>query len=87
MAHGDIMTMLRSDEPLASQAPLARELLEYAARALDPTLLWALCRWMEGAPFDELATELGLAAPHDAEKVVCATVARLCRHFGDPADA
>jgi hypothetical protein len=72
--------------PLMTHTQLARELLEYAARALDPTQFWALRRWMDGASFDELAVELGLAAPRDAHKLVRAALARLRRHFGEQAD-
>ena len=60
----------------------ARELLEYAARSLEPTQLRALRRWMDGASFDELASELGLASARDADKLVRAALARLRRHFG-----
>ena len=69
--------------PLMTHAQLARELLDYAARTLDPAQLLALRRWMEGASFDELATELDLATPRDGEKLVRAALARLRRHFGD----
>jgi hypothetical protein len=72
--------------PLMTHEQLARELLDYAARALDPAQFRALRRWMEGATFDELATELDLAAPRDAEKVVRAALAKMRRHFGDADD-
>jgi hypothetical protein len=60
---------------------LARELLEYAARSLDPVQFHALCRWIEGATFAELADELGLATPRGADKLVRAALARLRRRF------
>jgi hypothetical protein len=41
---------------------------------------------MDGASFDEIAGELGLAAPRDADKLVRAALARLRRHFGGRAD-
>jgi hypothetical protein len=69
-----------------TQRQLARELLEYAARALDPDRFHALRRWMDGAGFAELAAELGLAGPRDADKLVRAGLARLRRHFGDESD-
>jgi hypothetical protein len=72
--------------PLMTHAQLARELLEYAARSLDPAQFRALRRWMDGASFADLAGELGLAAPQDADKLVRAALARLRRHFGDRAD-
>lgn len=72
--------------PLMTDAQLARELLEYAARSLDPAQLRALRRWLAGASFDEIAAELGLAAPRDADKLVRAALARLRRHFGGQTD-
>ena len=72
--------------PSMTNEQLARELLDYAARALDPIQLRALRRWMDGASFDELAAELQLEVPHDAQKLVRAALARLRRHFGDQAD-
>jgi hypothetical protein len=68
--------------PSMTNVQLARELLEYAARSLEPTQLRALGRWMDGASFDELARELGLASPRAADKLVRAALARLRRHFG-----
>jgi len=68
--------------PSMTNVQLARELLEYAARSLERTQLGALRRWMDGASFDEIAGELGLAAPRDADKLVRAALARLRRHFG-----
>ena len=72
--------------PSMTQTQLARELLEYAARALDPDQFHALRRWMDGAGFAELAAELGPAGPRDADKLVRAALARLRRHFGDESD-
>jgi hypothetical protein len=72
--------------PLMTQEQVARELLEYAARALDPAQLRALRRWMDGASFAELAAELGLATPRDADKLVRAALARLRRRFGEQPD-
>jgi hypothetical protein len=68
--------------PSMTNVQLARELLEYAARSLESAQLHALRRWMDGASFDELARELGLATPRDADKLVRAALARLRRHFG-----
>jgi hypothetical protein len=68
--------------PSMTNVQLARELLEYAARSLEQTQLRALRRWMDGATFEEIAAELGLAAPRDADKLVRAALARLRRHFG-----
>jgi hypothetical protein len=69
--------------PHMTQVQLARELLEYAERALDPAQLRALRGWMDGASFADLAAEFGLASPRDADKLVRAALARLRRHFGD----
>ena len=65
---------------------LARELMEYAARALDPVQLRALNLWIEGASFEELAAELDLPRPQDATMLVRAALARMRRHFGVEAD-
>lgn len=72
--------------PLMTNDQLARELMEYAARALDRVQLRALTLWIEGASFEELAAELELPRPQDATKLVRAALARLRRHFGDQAD-
>jgi hypothetical protein len=72
--------------PSMTNVQMARELLEYAARSLESTQLRALRRWMDGASHDELARELGLASPRDADKLVRAALARLRRHFGGRAD-
>jgi len=72
--------------PSMTHLQLARELLEYAERSLDPAQFLALRRWLDGASFDELAAELGLATPRDADKVVRAALARLRRQFGDQTD-
>jgi hypothetical protein len=68
--------------PSMTNVQTARELLEYAARSLESAQLRALRRWMDGASFEELASELGLASPRDADKLVRAALARLRRHFG-----
>jgi len=72
--------------PSMTNVQMARELLEYAARSLESTQLRALRRWMDGASHDELARELGLASPRDADKLVRAALARLRRHFGSRDD-
>jgi hypothetical protein len=72
--------------PSMTNVQMARELLEYAARSLEATQLHALRRWMDGASHDELARELGLASPREADKLVRAALARLRRHFGGAAD-
>jgi DNA-directed RNA polymerase specialized sigma24 family protein len=72
--------------PLMTNDQLARELMEYAAHALDRVQLRALRRWIEGASFEELAAELELPRAQDATRLVRAALARLRRHFGDQAD-
>jgi DNA-directed RNA polymerase specialized sigma24 family protein len=72
--------------PLITNIQVARELLEYAARALDPVRLRALHLWIEGASFEEIAAELELSRPQDATKLVRAALARLRRQFGDQED-
>lgn len=85
-----LATLLPTDDdnrlafrPAMTNIQLARELLEYAERSLEGTQLRALRGWMEGATFDEIAAQLGLAAPRDADKLVRAALARLRRHFSD----
>ena len=68
--------------PSMTNLQMARELLEYAARSLESTQLRALRRWMDGASHDEIAGELELASPRDADKLVRAALARLRRQFG-----
>lgn len=68
--------------PAMTNVQMARELLEYAARSLEATQLRALRRWMDGASHDDIATELGLPTPRDADKLVRAALARLRRQFG-----
>lgn len=72
--------------PSMTNVQMARELLEYAARSLEPTQLHALRRWMDGASFEDISEELTLATPRDADKLVRAALARLRRHFGGRAD-
>jgi hypothetical protein len=72
--------------PSMTEAQHVRELLEYAARALEPDQFRGLRGWMDGASFAELAAELGLTGPRDADKLVRAALARLRRHFGDQRD-
>jgi len=72
--------------PAVTSEQLARELLEYATRALDPGQLHALRRWIEGASFAELADELDLPTPRDADKLVRAALARLRRRFEGQTD-
>jgi hypothetical protein len=72
--------------PLITNDQLARELMEYAARALDPIQVRALRFWIEGQSFEEIAAELALARPQDATKLVRAALARLRRQFGDQDD-
>jgi hypothetical protein len=68
---------------LLTRLKTREERLRYAARAVEHG---PLRRWMDGASFADLAAELGLAAPQDADKLVRAALARLHRHFGDQAD-
>jgi DNA-directed RNA polymerase specialized sigma24 family protein len=71
--------------PAMTDAQLARELLDYAARCLDAIRLQALRRWLEGASLEEIASELGLPTARDGDKLVRAALAKLRRHFGDQA--
>jgi len=84
LADGDDLRL--ASKPSSTHVQLARELLDYAVRELDPAQFAALRRWLEGETFEELAGELGLSGPRDAERVVRAAVARLRRQLGDQAD-
>jgi hypothetical protein len=88
-----LASLLSSDDdprlafrPLNTNDQLARELMEYAVRTLDPVQLRALTLWIQGASFEELAAELDLPRPQDATRLVRAALARLRRQFGDHAD-
>ena len=66
--------------PFTAQQTI-RQLLEFAASRLGAPQLRALDRWLQGASFDDIDTELELA-PGDAQRLVRAGVAVLRRHFG-----
>jgi DNA-directed RNA polymerase specialized sigma24 family protein len=67
--------------PPMTAAQTARELLEFASARLRAEQLGALTRWMDGAEPEEIATDLGLARPDDARKLVRSAVAILRREF------
>lgn len=59
----------------------ARELLQYAAGAVNPEQLKALQMWSQSDTFEDIAKALGLPTAHDAEKIVRAALERLRRHY------
>ena len=72
----------RLDAERAAHMHFARARLEHAARSLEPAQFLALRRWLDGASSDELATELELETPRDADKLVRAALASLRMHLG-----
>ncbi|HEY3494249.1 MAG TPA: hypothetical protein VGK73_06170 [Polyangiaceae bacterium] len=66
--------------PPLTAAQTARELLEFARRRLPADQLAALAGWLEGASFEDIGAELGIAEG-DARKLLRASVATLRREF------
>jgi DNA-directed RNA polymerase specialized sigma24 family protein len=58
----------------------ARQLLEVAGALLDADQRQALAAWLEGRSFEEIARDLALPAPREAEKKVRAALERIRRH-------
>ncbi len=70
--------------PSMTLAQTAAELLGFARARLPAADCRALELWLEGASFDEIAAELGLASGREAEKAQRAAVAVLRREFRRP---
>ena len=69
-----------SNRPAFTAAQTARQLLDYAQAALAPEQMKALSQWLDGASFEEMDAEFGLA--EDAsKKLVRAAIAVLRRRF------
>jgi len=66
--------------PPATLAQTARELVEFARKRLKPNQLRVLQHWLEGAGFDEMASELGSDAEHVRQDLRSA-IAVLRRQF------
>ena len=66
--------------PPLTAAQTARELFEFAETRLAVDQLQALRMWLEGATFEDMAQELGVA-PDETRKLLRAGVATLRRHF------
>jgi hypothetical protein len=67
--------------PTMTASQTARQLLEYASARLPADQYGALTRWIEGATFEEIEDELGLAELDAGRKLVRTAVAVLRRHF------
>lgn len=72
--------------PPVTMAQTARQMMEFAQTKLTPLQLQALAAWIEGASFEDVASELALRELDDARNLVRAAVAILRRHFV-PSDA
>jgi DNA-directed RNA polymerase specialized sigma24 family protein len=68
--------------PPVTAAQTARELFEFATERLPAEQLRVLRQWLDGATFDEIAAEDGIARA-DAQRSVRASIAVLRRHFID----
>lgn len=66
--------------PPLTAAQTARELLEFARKRLPAGQLRALALWLEGATFEDIASELG-SDVEEARKLLRAGVATLRREF------
>lgn len=68
--------------PPVTAAQTARQLLDFAERALPEEQVCALKLWIEGAAFEEIDEEIGATEPDRAKKLVRAACAVLRRRFG-----
>jgi hypothetical protein len=59
----------------------ARQILRYASGVCSDPQRRALEMWSEQASCEDIARELALPGPDDAERLVRAAVERLRRHF------
>lgn len=69
--------------PAMTDRQTAREIVEFARAHLSADQLTALEAWLRGATFEEIARELDLPAPREAERRVRAGLARLRRHVDE----
>ncbi len=67
--------------PPVTDTRAAHEVLEFAEKHLDTNKRRALAAWMQGARFEDIAAQLGLAAPIEAERLVRAALERIRRQF------
>jgi RNA polymerase sigma factor (sigma-70 family) len=67
--------------PPYTDSETARQLLEFARVRLEPQQVRVLGRWLEGATFDEIGSELGMSSSQ-AHRLKDDAVERLRRHFG-----
>lgn len=72
---------LSGGRPPMTNRLAARQILEYAGGVLTDPQRRALELWVESGRTDEIARELALSGPDEAERLVRAAVERLRRHF------
>jgi len=74
-------TRLPAGRPPMTNRVMARQILRYADSALEPPQRRALEMWAEQSTLEEIARELALDGPDEAERLVRSAVERLRRHF------
>jgi DNA-directed RNA polymerase specialized sigma24 family protein len=74
-------SQLLGERPPVTNRGTARELLQYAAGAIPDEQRRALELWTQSESFEDIARELELAKPSDAERMVRAAIERLRRRF------
>ncbi len=72
---------LHGIRPQMTNRGAAMTMLRYAYSELPADQLDALLLWIINTPYSEIASELGLDSPKDAERRVRAALERLRRHF------
>lgn len=74
---------LEGDRPPVTNQGAALTMMRYAYKELPKEQLTALERWLLGASFEDIASELDIGGAKDAEKLVRAALQRLRRTFRD----
>jgi hypothetical protein len=74
-------SQIAGERPPITNRGTARELLRFAAGAIPDDQRRALELWAQSEGFDDIARELNLATPQEAERVVRAAIERLRRKF------
>jgi hypothetical protein len=72
---------LGAARPPVTDTRAAHEVLEFAEQHLDVAKRRALAGWMQGASFEDIAGQMGLGAPIEAERLVRAALERIRRQF------
>lgn len=74
-----------SVRPHITTKETAQRILEFARASLVSDQFRVLAMWLEGASFDDIASELHLPDAKATERLLRAALARLRRRFGDEA--